>query len=119
MVTIPNPIKNKDNVFCFFFSSRDGNIGFGFFFLSITMPIINPIIMPNTGPYTILPSNKLPRGRAIGVLNGVCSANIFVSDPKGRGIKPHLIKPIGIPTGKPMAIPNPIKCPFLYLFSTL
>ncbi len=36
--------------------------------------------------------NKLPRGRAIGVLNGVCSANIFVSDPKGRGIKPHLIK---------------------------
>jgi len=33
--------------------------------------------------------NKLPRGRAIEVLKGVCFANIVVSDPEGRGIKPH------------------------------
>ncbi len=46
----------------------------------------------NNPSFYIFTRNKLPRGRAIGVLNGVCSANIFVSDPKGRGIKPHLIK---------------------------
>jgi hypothetical protein len=33
--------------------------------------------------------NKLPRGRAIGVLIGVCFAKIMDSDPEGRGIKPH------------------------------
>ena len=33
--------------------------------------------------------NKLPRGKAIEVLKGVYFANIIVSDPEGRGIKPH------------------------------
>ena len=34
--------------------------------------------------------NKLPRDRAIEVLNGVCFTNIVVSDPECRGIKPHI-----------------------------
>jgi len=39
-----------------------------------------------------LNKNKLPRGRAIEVLKGVCFANIIVSDPEGRGIKPYPAK---------------------------
>jgi len=31
-----------------------------------------------------------PRGRAIGVSDKVCFANVVVSDPEGRGIKPHI-----------------------------
>ncbi len=35
--------------------------------------------------------NEQPRGRAVGVSNKVCFANVDVSDPEGRGIKPKLI----------------------------
>ena len=49
------------------------------FFMPVFLPIAD-----SSGKF-----NKLPRSRAHEVLKGVCFANIIVSDPEGRGIKPH------------------------------